>query len=112
VTVKLAPALGQWKTELSASWDMALIDALRVRVELSGYYLDRPADDPLSPWFTSLHLSTDLRTSEHTRLSLGVIWWTADKHEREVSQGADGFAEVSYVRSHEFWPTFDFLWRY
>jgi hypothetical protein len=110
VNVKLAPALGQFRAELSLAYDQAVLDDLRLRLELAGYYVDR--DDTLSPWSTSLHVSADLRTSRHTRVTLGLIWWTADTHERVIDIDAEGFAHAHYIRSNEFWPTLDFLWRY
>jgi hypothetical protein len=112
VAVKLAPALGQLRAEARVAYDHALLDWLRARAELGAHFTSRPADDPLSPWYTSAYLGVDVRTTEHTRVTLGGVWWTADKHERVVETGEDGYATVSYVRSHELWPTIDFLWRY
>jgi hypothetical protein len=111
-TVRFAPALGGWRTEFRAAYDHAVLDVLRVRGELGAYWIARPEDDPLSPLFVSGYLGVDVRTSEHTRVTAGAMWWNADKHERVVTTGADGFAEVRYPRSNEFWPTVDFIWRY
>ena len=112
VAVKLAPALGQVRAEARVAYDHAVLDGLRLRAELGAYFTSRPADDPLSPWYSSAYLGVDVRTTKHTRVTVGGIWWTADKHERVVEAGDDGYAVVSYVRSHELWPTLDFLWRY
>lgn len=112
ITVRFAPYLGGFRAELRVAYDHAVLDWLRLRGEIGTYWIDRPADDPLSPWFLSAYLGADVRTSEHTRLTLGAMGWNADKHERVVTTDAEGFAEVSYVRSYEIWPTVDFLWRY
>ncbi|MBM4356726.1 MAG: hypothetical protein FJ096_01315 [Deltaproteobacteria bacterium] len=111
-TVRFAPALGGWRTEFRAAYDHAVLDVLRVRGELGAYWIGRPEDDPLSPLFLSAYVGVDVRTSEHTRVTAGAVAWNADKHERVVATGADGFAEVRYPRSNEVWPTVDFVWRY
>ncbi len=110
VAVQFAPYIGRFRAQVRAGYDHALGDYLRLRIEAAGYYVERPADDPLSPWYASVHLGADVRTSEHTRVAVGAIYWNYDKHERTVQVDADGFANVSYGRSHEVWPAVDFLW--
>lgn len=111
-TVRFAPALGGWRTEVRAAYDHAVLEFLRVRGEVGAYWIGRPEDDPLSPFFLSGYLGLDVRTTTHTRVTAGAVWWNADKHERVVSTGDDGFAAVTYPRSNEVWPTVDFIWRY
>lgn len=110
VTVQFAPFLGQWRARLRWAYDHAVLDGLRLRAEVGAHWVGRPADDPLSRLFVSGYAGLDLRTTETTRLTAGAMWWNADKHERVVTTGPDGFAEVAYVRSNEFWPTLDFVW--
>lgn len=112
VTVKFAPFLGQWRTEFRVGYDHAILDWLRLRGELGVYYIGRPKDDPLSPLFVSGYAGVDVRTSEHTRVTLGAMAWNADTHRRVVTTDAEGFASVSYARSNQVWPTVDFLLRY
>jgi len=112
VTTQLAPYLGGFRADLRARYDHAVLDGLRLRGELGATWIGRPADDPLSPLFLMAYVGADVRTSPHTRVTAGVVAWNADKHERVVVTNADGFAEVSYVRSYELWPAVDFVWRY
>ncbi len=112
VTVQFAPSLGQWRTEVRAAYDHAVLDGLRVRGELGAHWIGRPKDDPLSPLFLSAYAGIDVRTTEHSRVTLGAMAWNADKHRRVVETGADGYAVVSFPRSFEVWPTVDVLWRY
>lgn len=110
VAVQFAPYVGRFRAQVKLAYDHAVLDSLRLRAELAGRFVARPADDTLSPWFWSGHLGVDIRTTSHTRLALGAMYWNYDKHERKVGTNADGFASVSYVRSHEVWPAVDFLW--
>lgn len=112
VAVQFAPYVGLWRAQGKLAWDHALADALRVRGELAVHWIGRPDDDVLSPWYFSGYVGMDIRFSSHLRGTLGAIWWNADKHQREVSTAADGFATVRYVRSHEVWPTIDLVWSY
>jgi hypothetical protein len=112
VAVQFAPHIGLWRAQGRLAWDHALVDALRLRAELAVHWIGRPADDSLSPWYVSGYAGLDFRLSSHLRGTLGAIWWNADKHQRTVTTGADGFAEVRYVRSNEVWPTVDVVWSY
>lgn len=112
VEVQLAPQIGQSRSQVRVAYDHAVADFLRLRAELGGYLLSRPIDDLTSPWVASAYLGADLRTSQRTRLTLGAMYWNSDRHQRVVSKGSDGYAQVEYVRSHEVWPTVDFLWQW
>lgn len=112
VEVQLAPEIGQSRSQVRVAYDHAVADGLRLRAELGGYLLSRPIDDLTSPWLASAYLGADLRTSQRTRLTLGAIYWNSDRHQREVTKGSDGYAQVEAVRTHEVWPTVDFLWQW
>jgi len=112
IDVALAPSLGRTRAQLRAAVDLLATPWLRLRGELTGIHVSRPADDPLSTLTASAYAGLDLRTSAHTRVTAGAMYWNTDRRQREVTKGADGFAFVRYVRSHEVWPTVDFLWSY
>jgi hypothetical protein len=112
VEVQMAPEIGQSRSQVRVAYDHAVADFLRLRAELGGYLLSRPIDDLTSPWVASGYVGADLRTSQRTRLTLGAMYWNSDRHQREVTKGSDGFAQVEYVRTHEVWPTLDFLWQW
>ena len=112
VSVAMAPYLGAWRAQLQWRYDHAVSDGLRLRGEVGAYWIGRPTGEPLSRLLMSAYAGVDVRTSEHTRLTVGTMVWNADKHHRVVQTGPDGFAEVRYVRSYEVWPTVDFVWRY
>jgi hypothetical protein len=110
--VQFAPYIGRFRAQARAAYDHAVTDWLRLRAEVAGYYVERPADDPLSPWYASVHVGADVQTSEHTRIALGAIYWNYDKHQRTVAVGADGYATATYGRSHEVWPAVDLVWQW
>lgn len=112
VDVSLAPSLGYWRAQVRGQWDQEVLRWLRLRGELAGYVTSQPADADRSPLTLSVYVGADLRTSTHTRLTAGAIYWNSDRHEVVVRKNVGGFAEVVRVRSHEFWPTLDFIWHY
>lgn len=112
VDVSLAPSLGYTRAQVRGQWDQRVLAWLRVRTEVGLWLTTQAADADRSPLAVSAYLGTDLRTSIHTRLTLGAVYWNSDRHQVVVHKGADGFAEVVRVRSHEVWPTVDFLWSF
>lgn len=112
VDVQFAPYLGATRAQLRIGYDQLVTNGLRLRGEIGGYYTSRPADDPLSVWTASAYLGVDVATGAHTRLTLGAMYYNADRHQRSVTTDAEGFAVVQYVRSHEVWPTVDLIWSY
>lgn len=112
IDVALAPSLGYTRVQVRGQWDERVLDWLRVRGELGGYFVTQPEDADRSPFTFSAYVGADLRTSTHTRVTAGVFYWNSDRHQVVVQTGADGFAEVVRQRSHEFWPTVDFIWMY
>lgn len=112
VEVQLSPEIGQSRSQVRLGYDHAVADFLRLRGELAGYLLGRPLDDNTSPVVASAYLGADLRTSQRTRITAGAIYWNSDRHQRAVTKGSDGYAQVESVRTHEVWPTVDFLWQW
>lgn len=112
VEAQLSPEIGQSRSQVRIAYDHAVADFLRLRGELGGYLLGRPLDDNTSPLVASVYLGADLRTSRRTRITAGAIYWNSDRHQREVTKGSDGYAQVENVRTHELWPTLDFLWQW
>ncbi len=112
VDLQFAPYVGATRGQLRVSYDQLVTTWLRVRGELGGYYTSRADDDPLSIWTGSAYLGVDVATGAHTRLTLGAMVYNLDRHQRKVTTDAEGFAQVDYVRSHEVWPTVDFIWSY
>lgn len=111
VDLALAPVFQGWRVHLAARHDYAVVPWLRVAAELA---VDRVGQGEGPPgrdlWTYSAWLGGDVRTSEHTRLSLGVAYWNSDQRRRELRTDAEGFSHYAAVRSHDVWPTFDFLW--
>lgn len=94
----MAPALRGWRGHAGVSYDASLTRWLRARVAGEAYL------HPPSPSRVSFRAgaSLDLRTTERTRLSLGVLAWNANQRERNA-------AGVP-VRSYDVLPTADFIW--
>lgn len=112
VETQFSPEIGQSRSQVRVAYDHAVADGLRLRSEIAGYLVGRPLDDDTSPVIASAYFGIDLRTSRRTRLTAGAIYWNSDLHQRVVTKGSDGFATVEAVRTHEVWPTVDFLWQW
>lgn len=113
VDVQFAPAVGRTRAQVRVAYDHLAASWLRLRGEIGGYWVSRiEGMDDLSPLTASVYAGFDLRTSAHTRMTAGAMYWNVDRHQRKVTTGADGYAQVAYVRSHEVWPTVDFIWSY
>lgn len=113
VDVQLAPQIGRTRAQLRAGVDHRVLDGLRLRGELGGYWVSRPAgDDAVSPWTVSVYLGLDARLTAHTRVTLGAMVYDLDRRQQVIEKTADGFDKYSYVRSHEVWPTVDLIWTY
>lgn len=108
--VQMAPWLGQMRSRFRAGYDRAMTSNLRVRTEAGLYHVTQADDDDRSPWAGSLHAGLDYRVGNSSRFTVGAIYWNSDMHEIVTSEGAGGFAKVERVRSHEVWPTIDFIW--
>ncbi len=113
VDVQLAPQVGRTRAQLRAAVDHRVLDGLRLRAELGGYWVSRPAgDEAVSPWTMSVYAGLDLRATAHTRLTLGAMVYDLDRRQQVLEKTAEGFDKYTYVRSHEVWPTVDFIWTY
>jgi hypothetical protein len=112
VNVAFAPLLGGLRIHLGAQWDHLVLPRMRLRGEANGYWLSPPDNGDISPWVGSAYLGCDFRTSAHTRITAGAFYWNSDMHEIAVSKGDDGFGVAERVRTHELWPTVDFVWGY
>ncbi|MBM4343623.1 MAG: hypothetical protein FJ100_09630 [Deltaproteobacteria bacterium] len=113
VDVQLAPQVGRTRAQVRAAVDHRLLDGLRARAEIGGYWVSRPAgDDAVSPWTLSVYAGLDVRATAHTRVTLGAMVYDLDRRQQLLKKTADGFDSYSYVRSHELWPTVDVLWTY
>lgn len=112
VDVQLAPWIGQGRGRLRLGYDHAVVDGLRLRGEAGLHYTTQADDDDRSPWTASLYAGVDVRTSTHTRLTLGAMYWNSDMHGITIMRDSEGYATVQRVRNHEVWPTFDVIWTY
>ena len=65
-----------------------------------------------SPWIFSAYLGTDYAFSTHHSMTLGLMYWNSDQGAIQWSQDADGWSSYQSVRSHDFYPCLDFIWRY
>ena len=65
-----------------------------------------------SPWIFSAYLGTDYALSAHHSLTLGMMYWNSDQGAIQWSQDAEGWSSYQNIRSHDFYPCVDFIWRY
>lgn len=108
----LAPVFNGHRVHLGLRYDRSLLDWLRLAGEAHLWHVGAGPPPARSPWVMALHLGTDLRTSTHTRLTVGAIYWNSDQREVALVRDADGYSRFERVRSHDFGPTADFLWHW
>jgi hypothetical protein len=107
-----APVFDTWRAHLGVRYDHALLPGWRVAAEAHLYRVARGPVPGRDPHTFVAHLGTDLRTTTHTRLTFGAMYWNSDQRAVEVEPDADGYSRFVHVRSHDFGPTLDFLWRW
>ena len=107
-----APASRGYRAHLGGRYDRALLPWLRVSTELDLYLTGAGPAPGRSPLTIAAHVGVDVRTSTHTRLSLGAKYFNSDLKQGELEEDADGFVSLVHVRSNDFYPTFDFIWTY
>lgn len=105
-----APVFNRWRAHLGLRADHRVFDFLRLAVEAHVYRVGEGPPPVRSPWTFVGHLGTDWRTSVHTRLTAGAMYWNSDQRRVDLVKDADGYSRFEHVRSHDFGPTLDFLW--
>ncbi len=110
----MAPMLTGYRLRVGGGYDHPIFDWLRVRGQMNLFFTGQHPEDytQLSTFYLELYAGADLRVTTNTRVTLGVKMYNWDQHATKVTVGADGFASRKHVRSTDFWPTFDFIWRW
>jgi hypothetical protein len=108
VDLLFAPALNGWRAHAGGRVNRALTPRLSVDGELNGFVVGASGDR--NPFTLSAHAGLDVAVGEASRLTLGVMYFNSDQRAVRVRRGEEGFSRVERVRSHEFWPTIDFIW--
>ncbi len=108
VSMLFAPVTNGLRLHASLRHDRPLLHWLRISAEASAYFV-APENDT-HPLTFSAHLGADAAVGAHGRFTLGVIYWNSDQHAVRNERGSDGFILTERVRSHEVYPTIDFIW--
>jgi hypothetical protein len=111
VELLFAPALNGYRSRVGAAYDFALLDWLRARGEANVYLIGKSPFPPRSPLYFSAQLGLDIGLGQRVRLTPGVIWYNSDQRATAVTPGADGRLHRAGVRSNDFFPTFDLIFR-
>ncbi|MDF1562915.1 MAG: hypothetical protein P1V51_07715 [Deltaproteobacteria bacterium] len=110
----MAPMLTGFRLRIGGGYDHPLMDWLRLRGQVNLFVTGKHPEGyaQLSTFFLELYAGVDLRVTTNTRFTLGVKMFNWDQHATKVKVGADGYATREHVRSTDFWPTIDFIWRW
>ncbi len=124
VEVMFAPLTRTWRAHLGARAARRVWSRLSVAAELDLYWVGSPKSGyeqvgggaggtrERSPWTLSAYVGGDVGLGEHLSLTLGVMYWNSDQLAMVFETDASGFSRKVFVRSHDFWPTLDLMWRY
>lgn len=108
-----APVFRTYRAHAGVRFDQALGDQWRVATEIHVHRLgEGESDVPRSPWVLSAYLGADWATTPSTRLTAGAMYWNSDQHAVRLVKDRDGYSRYERIRSHDFAPTLDFLWRW
>jgi hypothetical protein len=94
-----APVLNAYRARLGATYDLPLLQRLRLRV---GGDLFLHGKDP-SPFTVRAGAALDLAVGRMSRLTLGAMWWNSHQHAVDLATGLQH-------RSNDVWPSLDFIW--
>ena len=111
IELVFAPALNRFRASLHLSYDHAVLDWLRLRVDasLEGIGTPTPARSPL---YVSAGGAADFALGRRWRLSAGFVWFNYDNRAQELVRDAQlGWQHVG-VRSNDVYPTLDLVFLY
>jgi hypothetical protein len=111
IELLFAPALNGYRSRLGAAYDFALLGWLRARAEANLYLIGKSPFPPRSPLYVSAQLGLDIGLGRRFRLAPGVIWYNYDARATAVERGEDGRLHRAGVRTNDFFPTFDLIFR-
>jgi hypothetical protein len=104
-----APALTGLRTRVGAAYDHPLASWLRLRVAVDGWMVGKTFEPPRDSLYESAQITFDIRLGPHGRLVLGGSVFDSDQHRTEVI--CSPRCRRERVRSVDFFPVVDFVWR-
>ena len=96
---------GRWAQKLGKSWSWAS----ELDLYLTGVSYPHMEVSPLT---LKIYTGFDYQWTQSFFTTLGIAYWNSDTREALFEKGPDGFNTKTFVRSHQFWPTFDLFWVY
>jgi hypothetical protein len=112
VDLLFAPVFASFRAHAGLRVDRSVTDWLRLAAELHVWRVGQGPVPGRDPHTYGAHIGTDWATSPATRLTLGVMYWNSDQRRRRLVEDADGYSRYEAVRSHDVWPTLDFIARF
>lgn len=106
VDLVFAPALNRFRQRVTVLIDHPLLDWMRLRGGLHGYYVGHSPAPPRSPLVAAADVSLWVGLGRRVALSVGGIWYNADQRATEVVK-IDGRWQRRGVRSNDVYPFFD-----
>ena len=103
-----APATYGSRTRIGVRYDHAIGRTMRMSGELNGYLVG-PSELPRrNPFTLTAHWGFDIALSAHSRFTIGLLYMNSDQR-RKVVEEVDGRPQRVPVRSHDVYPTIDFI---
>lgn len=111
-----APLSNTYRIHTGARMSQRLTSYLSTSIELNFWWIGasdiRVSETAKSPWTLSSHVGFDYAFGSHLSATLGLIYWNSDQRAMIYEKIDDLYQKKTYVRSHDFWPTFDLIWSY
>lgn len=105
-----APALDGYRFRAMGRYDRELLSWLRASGEGNLWLVGVPNGEDRSPLLFSAHAGLDIGVGKSSRVTVGCMYWNSDQHEQVVETGGTNGAQRVRVRSHDLFPTVDFIW--
>jgi len=109
--LQLSPVFNRWRVHGAVRYDRAFGERLRGHVEAHIYGRGAPEGAVLSPLAGAVHGGLAVGLSKRTSLVVGLYYWNTDQGAVAFESPKTGGASLKRLRSHDFFPTFDVIWR-
>lgn len=109
--LQMAPVFNQFRVHGVFRYDRPFGDRVRGHLEGHLYHRGAPEDGALSPLAMAAHVGADVSLGARWTLAFGVYYWNTDQGAVAIESPKTGPATLKRLRSHDFFPTFDLIWR-
>jgi hypothetical protein len=110
VDLLFAPVTHAFRFQIGLRYERDILDWLRSHAQVDFFLLGENSHQHRAPWIVRSHLGIHVAIHEHLHFSLGLMYWNSDQNQIEIDKDAQGYAQITARRSHDFFPTLDLIW--